>query len=112
MASVVRIILSFLRLATLAHEWTLAAEIAGRKRKDGLDAKNSAAILSGMNTPRAILEYIGTDTAIAAALGVSPDRVDRARRGDKLPASWLDVLEQLARRPLPREAFSFKRADT
>lgn len=76
-----------------------------------LDWKKIADMLVPMKTPREILEYCGTDADLAAALGVSPDRVDRARRGQALPASWLDALEQIARRPLPREAFSFKRAD-
>jgi hypothetical protein len=62
-----------------------------------------------ISTPRQILEYVGHDAA-AAALGVSPDRIDRATRDDKLPAAWLDALESLARKPLPREAFNFKRA--
>lgn len=35
----------------------------------------------------------------------------RDRRSDKLPASWLDGLEALARRPLDRAAFNFKRGD-
>ena len=62
-----------------------------------------------LNTPKQILEYVGLERA-AAALGVTPDRVDRATRDDKLPAAWLDALESLARIPLPREAFNFKRA--
>jgi hypothetical protein len=67
-------------------------------------------IVCGMKTPRDILEYVGLAEA-AKALGVTPHRVDRAQRGDTLPASWLDTLERLAKRPLPREAFSFKRGD-
>ena len=68
-----------------------------------------AATVYGMKTPREILDYCGTDQTIAETLGVSVDRVDRARRDDKLPASWLDALENLAKRPLDRDAFSFKR---
>lgn len=70
-----------------------------------------AGSLPHMKTPREILEFCGDDATIAAALGVSADRIDRARRSDKLPASWLDGLEALARRPLDRAAFTFKRGD-
>lgn len=64
-------------------------------------------MIQGMKTPREILQYVGIDAA-ANALGVSVIRVDRAQRDEKLPASWLDTLERLARRPLDRDAFSFK----
>jgi hypothetical protein len=60
-----------------------------------------------MKTPREIIKYVGADAA-AARLGVSLDRIDRATRDRLLPASWLDGLEQLARRPLDRAAFNFK----
>jgi hypothetical protein len=62
-----------------------------------------------MKTPRQILDYIGRDRCVLA-LGVSPARVERATRDDKLPAAWLDALEQAAGQPLPRDAFAFKRA--
>jgi len=62
-----------------------------------------------MENTRDILQFVGLQEA-ASALGVTLDRVERAQRGDVLPASWLDTLEGLARRPLPRELFAFKRA--
>lgn len=62
-----------------------------------------------MKTPREILDYVGQDAA-ATALGVKADSVRRAAKGDKLPAAWLDTLEQLARRPLDRGVFTFKRS--
>jgi hypothetical protein len=62
-----------------------------------------------MKTPRDILDYIGRDRC-ALALGVSPARVERATRDPHLPAAWLDALEKAAGRPLPRDAFAFKRA--
>ena len=76
-----------------------------------LTGKKVPLLFFPMKTPREILEYCGDDAAIASALGVSVDRVDRARRGATLPAAWLDALEMMARRPLPRDAFSFKRAE-
>lgn len=75
-----------------------------------LDAENRACKMRGMNTPRSILAYTGPDEEIAAALGVTVDRVQRAKRDPLLPAAWLDTLERRAGQPLPREAFSFKRA--
>jgi hypothetical protein len=63
-----------------------------------------------MNTPREILDYIGRDRC-ASALGVSLARVERATRDGHLPAAWLDTLERIAGRPLPRAAFAFKRSD-
>ena len=63
-----------------------------------------------MQTPKDILDYVGQDVA-AIALGVKADSVRRAAKGQKLPAAWLDTLEHLARRPLDRRVFTFKRAD-
>ena len=60
-----------------------------------------------MKTPREILDFIGRDV-VQDEIGVSADRVRVAATQDKLPASWLNALERLARRPLPREAFNFK----
>ena len=62
-----------------------------------------------LDTPKQILEYVGREKA-AEALGVTMDRVERATRDPKLPSSWLNALEQLARQPLPRKAFAFKGA--
>ena len=62
-----------------------------------------------MNTPREILNFVGLEEA-QRALGVSFGSVERAQRQEKLPAAWLDTLERLAGRPLPREVFNFKRA--
>ena len=62
-----------------------------------------------MQTPKDILDYVGQDAA-AIALGVKADSVRRAAKGQKLPAAWLDTLEHLARRPLDRRVFTFKRA--
>jgi len=62
-----------------------------------------------MNTPREILEFIGPERA-RVALGVGKARMRQALGEDRLPASWLHTLEELARRPLPRECFSFKKA--
>ncbi|MFP4239815.1 MAG: hypothetical protein ACLFRZ_10990 [Rhodosalinus sp.] len=64
-----------------------------------------------MKTPGDILDFVGHEAA-ARRLGVSLDRVRRAAKSDrKLPALWLDGLEHLARRPLPRELFYFKNAE-
>ena len=62
-----------------------------------------------METPQEILDFVGQDAA-ADALGVKPDSVRRAAKGKQLPAAWLDTLENLARRPLDRRVFTFKRA--
>lgn len=81
--------------------------------KNAVDAVFFAAYGGCMNTlttPRDILNYVGKEAA-AAALGVTLDRVDRAQRDALLPAAWLDTLERLARRPLDRGAFAFKRAE-
>jgi hypothetical protein len=64
-----------------------------------------------MKTPKQILDYISREIGldgIASALGVSVASVDRAARDSLLPASWLDVLERLARQPLDRAAFNFR----
>lgn len=78
-----------------------------RKIRMGLAWKKNAGMVDGMKTPREILQYVGIEAA-ANSLGVSVVRVDRAQRDGKLPASWLDALERLARRPLDRAAFAFK----
>ena len=65
-----------------------------------------------MKTASEIIDYVGGDGAVAAAIGVGTDAVRKARKAERLPAAWLDTLEGLARRPLPREAFSFRRAET
>lgn len=62
-----------------------------------------------MKTPREILEFVGYSAA-AERLGVSYTRVDRAAREDKLPAVWYHTLENMAGRPLPRDAFHWKGA--
>ena len=67
------------------------------------------AIVGSMKTPSEILEFVGMDRA-QVALGVGRKRIHQARDSDKLPASWLHTLENLAGRPLPREAFNFKGA--
>ena len=79
----------------------------GRKMENALARKKIRRYDGGMKTPREILQYVGVEAA-ATALGVSVIRVDRAQRDEKLPASWLDTLERLARRPLDRSAFAFK----
>ena len=84
-----------------------AAKKAGAQDGKRTCAKKIRRYDVGMKTPREILQYVGVDAA-AAALGVSVIRVDRAQRDEKLPASWLDTLERLARRPLDRDAFAFK----
>jgi len=66
-------------------------------------------MLQSMKTPQQILDFVGVDAA-ASALGVTVDRVQRARRDDKLPPAWLDTLERMAGQPLPRSLFAFKRA--
>lgn len=60
-----------------------------------------------MKTPHEILTFVDPERA-RIALGVGPSRMRKAMRDDRLPASWLDTLERLAGRPLPREAFYFK----
>jgi len=64
-----------------------------------------------MKTAKDIIEFIGRDE-IARALNRSTDRVRNAGVLGVLPAQWYECLEQMAGRPLPREAFGFlKRAD-
>jgi hypothetical protein len=65
-----------------------------------------------MKTASEIIDYVGGDSAVADAIGVGQDAVRKARKSGTLPSAWLDALEGLARRPLPREAFSFRRAPT
>jgi len=64
---------------------------------------------SGMKTALEIVDYIGS-AQLMAALGVKADAVRKAVSAGRLPASWYHTCEELAGRPLPREAFSFKRA--
>ncbi len=64
-------------------------------------------IVSSMKTAPEIIDFIGQDR-ITAALSVKDDAVRKARSAGVLPASWYHTLEQLAGRPLPRDAFSFK----
>jgi hypothetical protein len=66
----------------------------------------------GMKTPSEIIEFVGGGDKVAAALGVGTDAVRMAVKKPQLPSAWLDTLEALARRPLPRELFAFKRATT
>jgi len=56
-----------------------------------------------------IIDHIGLAT-LRAALQVKPDAIRKARRKEQMPAAWYHACEQLAGRPLPREAFSFKGA--
>lgn len=63
-----------------------------------------------MKTPSDIIEFVGGGDVVAKALGVGPDAVRMAVRKPQLPSAWLDTLEALARRPLPRDLFAFKRA--
>lgn len=88
---------------------TLAADFAAVNGIFRLDRLFVPRYRLPMKTPREILAHIG-HAAAAEALGVTPARIDRATRDERLPAAWLDTLELLARRPLPREAFAFKRA--
>jgi hypothetical protein len=60
-----------------------------------------------MKTASEIIDFIGRER-LAAALGVTTDAVDRARRNNQLPSLWYHACEEMAGRPLPREAFSFK----
>lgn len=60
-----------------------------------------------MKTPAEIIEFVSVPAA-CAALDVRPTAIKEALRKGKLPALWYDTLEQMARRPLPRECFSFK----
>lgn len=67
-------------------------------------------MLITMKTTSQILDFVGVEAA-SSALGVTLDRVQRARRDSKLPAAWLDTLERLAGEPLPRNLFAFKSVD-
>lgn len=62
-----------------------------------------------MKTASDIIEFIGADR-IKGALSVKDDAVRKALKAGVLPASWFHTLENLAGRPLPREAFNFKGA--
>lgn len=62
------------------------------------------------HTPADLIAYIGHERA-SEALGVPVATVLRYRWRDKLPASWLDGLEDAAARPLPRDLFTFKRGE-
>jgi len=66
--------------------------------------------MTNFNTTADLISYIGIERA-AAALGVPVATIIRYRYRDKLPALWLDALEDAARRPLPRNLFTFKRTD-
>ena len=59
-----------------------------------------------MKTAKDIIDFIGRDE-IALALNRSTDRVRNAGVLGVLPAQWYNVLEQMAGRPLPRDAFGF-----
>jgi hypothetical protein len=63
--------------------------------------------MTHFKTPADVIAYIGHERT-AEVLGVPVATVMRARWRDKLPASWLDGLEDAAARPLPRELFTFK----
>lgn len=64
-------------------------------------------IVRGMKTASEIVQFIDRDR-LRAALQVKPDAIRKALVKGKLPAAWYHVCEQLAGRPLPRDAFSFK----
>lgn len=56
-----------------------------------------------------IIDTIGVKP-IAAALDISEDAVRLARRQNKLPAAWFNMLEAMAGHSLPRDCFTFKGA--
>jgi len=62
-----------------------------------------------MKTAPEIVNHIGS-AQLMAALGVKADAIRKAVSVGRLPASWYHTCEELAGRPLPREAFNFKRA--
>ena len=66
--------------------------------------------MKDFHTPADLIAYIGHERA-SEVLGIPVATVLRYRWRDKLPASWLDSLEDAAARPLPRDLFTFKRAD-
>lgn len=65
----------------------------------------------GMNTPREILDGLGSE-AIAARLGVDHRRVKNAAYEARLPAAWYATLCEMAGNDLPRDVFTFKRAES
>jgi hypothetical protein len=64
-----------------------------------------------MNTPREILDGLGSE-AVAARLGVEHRRVKNASYESRLPAAWYATLSEMAGHDLPRDAFTFKRAES
>jgi hypothetical protein len=64
-----------------------------------------------MDSTRQILDILGRHD-VAAALGVTYFRVERATRAKQLPASWFDALEKMAGQSLPRHLFAFKYGKT
>ena len=63
--------------------------------------------IRGMKTARDIIDFVGKDT-VSANLDVGAEAVRVAYRNNRIPALWYDAMEQLAGRPLPRDAFSFR----
>ena len=55
-----------------------------------------------------IINYLGGRDAVAALVNVKQRAVGMAETSGKLPCAWFDALEMAARRPLPREAFTFR----
>lgn len=60
-----------------------------------------------MKTASDIINYI-TPEALMERLKVTRDAIERARRNERLPSLWYAACEDLAGRPLPRTAFTFK----
>ena len=63
-----------------------------------------------MKTASEIIDFI-TPEALMAQVGVKRDAIERARKKGQLPSLWYAACENLAGRPLPRTAFSFKGID-
>jgi hypothetical protein len=64
--------------------------------------------VDGMKTASDIIAYLGGREAVADLVGVKLNAVRMAETAGKLPAAWFMAIEQAARQPLPRDAFTFK----
>ena len=62
-----------------------------------------------LNTPEQIIAYIGR-AEVCRALGITDSAVRMALKSGVLPGIWLNTLEEIAGRPLPRDAFHWRKA--
>jgi hypothetical protein len=66
-------------------------------------------MIGRMETVAQIFDHIGRDK-IMSELDVAPRTIRHYAALNELPATWFDVLESMAQKPLPRGLFSFAKA--